>query len=179
MTRSKSLNQILLVLALMLIGHAAFGQSPQPPTSSAPSSPKSDTRVSSRSAESSKQSIGSPPVNKGFNDDVISACAAAVEDLKATRRLADALEEENAALKTRLDTERQTTALLAQLNETRKSETDSLRATVAAKNEAIAAKDAVIAAQDKLIEALKKKKSSPWKRLQDVLIGAAIFAILK
>lgn len=93
--------------------------------------------------------------------------------------MADALGSENAALKTRLDTEKQTTALLNELNETRKSETESLRSAIAAKNEALAAKDAVIASQDKLIAALNKKKASPWKRLQDVLIGAAIFAILK
>jgi hypothetical protein len=65
------------------------------------------------------------------------------------------------------------------LNETRKSENDALRAALAAKNETIAAKDAVIAGQDKLIDALKQKKTSPWKRLSDVLLGAAIFAILK
>jgi hypothetical protein len=113
------------------------------------------------------------------NSGLISACAAAVEDLKVTRVLVDALESENAAVKTRLGTEKQTTALLIELNETRKSETDSLRSTIAAKNEAIAAKDAVITSQDRLIEVLKKKKASPWKRLGDVLIGAAIFALLK
>ena len=78
-----------------------------------------------------------------------------------------------------METETRSTALLTELNETRKSETDALRETVAAKNEAIAAKDTVIASQDKLIETLKKKKSSPWKRLGDVLIGAALIAVLK
>ncbi len=58
-----------------------------------------------------------------------------------------------------------TTDLLTELDATRKSETDALRETVAAKNEAISAKDAVIVSQDKLIEALKKKKSSPWKTI--------------
>ncbi|MGH7784661.1 MAG: hypothetical protein ACREO5_12565, partial [Candidatus Binatia bacterium] len=110
---------------------------------------------------------------------LIGACAAAVDDLKAERVLADALSNENAELKTRLDTEKQTTALLKELNETRKNEADSLRQAVAAKNETIAAKDVVITSQDTLIEALKKKKISPWKRLQDVLIGAAIIAVLK
>lgn len=102
-----------------------------------------------------------------------------VEDLKATRVLVAALESENAALKTRIETEKQTNALLTELNETRKSETEALRGAVAAKNEAIAAKDAVIASQDKLIATLKHKKTSPWKRIGDVLIGAALFAILK
>jgi hypothetical protein len=89
------------------------------------------------------------------------------------------LENENAALSARLDTEKKATALLSELNESRKSETASLREALAAKNEAIAAKDAVIAAQEKLIDALKKKKTSPWKRLGDILIGAAVIAVLK
>ena len=104
---------------------------------------------------------------------------AAVEELAASRVLIDALESENAALKTRLGTEKQLTVVLTELNETRKSEADALRATVAAKNETIAAKDAVIAQQDKLVEALKGKKTSPWRRIGDLLIGAAIFAVLK
>jgi len=110
---------------------------------------------------------------------LIGACAAAVDDLKATRVLVESLTNESDALRTQLETEKQTTGLLTELNETRKTETDALRETVAAKNEAIVAKDAVIASQDTLIEALKKKKSSPWKRLGDVLIGAALFAVLK
>jgi septal ring factor EnvC (AmiA/AmiB activator) len=107
------------------------------------------------------------------------ACAAAAEDLQATRVLAEALESENRALKTRLETEKQTTALLLELNETRKSETESLRAAVAAKNETIAAKDAVIASQEKLIEALKTKKPSPWKRFLDVLVGVGVGVVLR
>jgi chromosome segregation ATPase len=101
---------------------------------------------------------------------------AAVEELAASRTLIDALEIENTSLKARLATERQ---MSAELNETRKSEADALRATVAAKNETIAAKDAVIAQQDKLVETLKGKKTSPWRRVADILIGAAIFAVLK
>ena len=47
------------------------------------------------------------------------------------------------------------------------------------KNEALAAKDAVIAGQDKLVNELRRRKTSPWKRLGDVLIGVAAAAILK
>jgi hypothetical protein len=154
--------------------------------------PKSDTGASSRSkteaepqinvaSTTERQSLsaqhGGKPQTK--ESGLINACAAAVGDLKATRVLVETLTDENAALKNRLDSEKQTAALLTELNATRKSETDALRETVAAKNEAIVAKDAVIASQDTLIEALKKKKSSPWKRLGDVLIGAALFAVLK
>jgi len=110
---------------------------------------------------------------------LINSCAAAAEDLARTRILADALERENALLKERLETEKRTSAVLLELNETRKAEAASLRETVAAKNETIIAKDGVIAAQDKLIETLKKKKTSPLKRLGDVLIGVALAAVLR
>ncbi|MEQ1604566.1 MAG: hypothetical protein ABL999_06830 [Pyrinomonadaceae bacterium] len=110
---------------------------------------------------------------------VLASCAAAVEELKASRILIDALEIENASLKTRLETEKQMTATLTEVNETRRSESDALRNAIAAKNETIAAKDAVITSQDKLVEALKKKKPSPWRRIGDILIGAAAIAVLK
>lgn len=97
----------------------------------------------------------------------------------AWRTLIDALENENASLKARHQTDQQMIDLLTELNETRKAEAEALRSTVAAKNEALTAKDAVIASQDKLIETLKRKKSSPWKRLGDVLIGIGIAVIFK
>ena len=68
--------------------------------------------------------------------------------------------------------------VLSELNETRKSESEALRSALAAKNETVTAKDAVIATQDKLIETLKRKKSSPWKRLDDVLIGVGLGVLL-
>jgi len=112
-------------------------------------------------------------------DELVSACNAAVEELRASRRLIELLDRENAMLLERLDTEKQTSALLVELNETRKAESDALRNVVAAKNETLFAKDAVIAGQDKLIETLRAKKSSPWKRFGDVLIGVAAGAILR
>jgi hypothetical protein len=105
---------------------------------------------------------------------LIASCAAAADELIASRKLIDALDAENAALKARLETEKQTTALLSELNETRRTENEALRSALTAKNDAIAAKDAVIASQDKLIETLKRKKSSPWKRVGDVLIGVGV-----
>jgi hypothetical protein len=68
---------------------------------------------------------------------------------------------------------------MKELIDTRRLETDDLRAALDAKNETIAAKDAVIDSQGKLIEKLKKNKVSPWRRIGDILIGAAVFAILK
>jgi septal ring factor EnvC (AmiA/AmiB activator) len=114
-----------------------------------------------------------------INHQLLKACAAAADELKASRELIDALELENTALKSRIETEKQTTALLGELNESRKSETEALRAALAAKNEALAAKDALIASQDKMIDTLKRKKSSPWRRVADVLIGIGLTAILK
>ncbi len=111
--------------------------------------------------------------------DIVSACSAAVDELKASRVLIHALDNESASLKSRLDTEKRTAAILVELNETRKSESDALRKAIEAKNETIAARDTVIATQDKLIDALKTKKPSPWRRLGDILIGAAAIAVLK
>lgn len=110
---------------------------------------------------------------------LIQACAAAVDELEKTRALVDALERENKAITERLETEKRTTALMQELIDTRRQESDSLRAAVDAKNETIAAKDAVIDSQGKLIATLKKNKSSPWRRIGDILIGAAVFAVLK
>lgn len=102
---------------------------------------------------------------------------AAVE-LQRSRLLIDALEGENAALNERLDTEKRATAILTELNETRKRETDALATVIAAKNETIAARDAVMTTQDKLIDALKKKKPSPFRRIGDILLGAAAAIVL-
>ena len=104
--------------------------------------------------------------------------AAAIE-LENTRTLVSALESENRAFSKRLEAEKQTAAILAELNETRKNENDALRNAIAAKNETIAAKDKVIDSQEKLVTALKGKKRSPLGRIGDILIGAAIFAVLK
>lgn len=104
--------------------------------------------------------------------------ATAVE-LSGTRELVTALENENRALTERLETEKKTTAILQELNQTRKNETNALRDALAAKNETILAQDKVIASQDKLVETLKNKKRSPLGRIGDILIGAAVFAVLK
>jgi hypothetical protein len=110
---------------------------------------------------------------------VIGACAAAAEELGEARKLVEALEKENGALNRRLETEKRTSALLADLGETRQTESDALQKALAAKNETITAKDETIRMQAALIENLKKKKTSPLKRLGDILLGAAVIAILK
>ncbi|HKX83941.1 MAG TPA: hypothetical protein VJL58_06975 [Pyrinomonadaceae bacterium] len=102
-----------------------------------------------------------------------------LDELQASRYLIAALEAENQTLKERLAIEKATTRLLAELNETRRSETEALRKALDAKNETIAAKDAAIAAQDKLIATLQGKKQSPWKRALDILIGVGVGAVLK
>src|SRR5260221_5984847 len=167
----KSLMITAAALVVMSSAPDARGQSPLQPTNSAQSSPNSGTDVKSRQ------------LAKGGRQEriaaVIGACMATAVELEKTRTMVTALESENTALKERLETEKRAAAILTELNETRKAESDALRATVTAKNETIAAKDAVIVSQDKLITALKQRKSSPWRRLGDVLIGVAVFAILK
>lgn len=104
--------------------------------------------------------------------------ATAVE-LEKTRVLVSSLENEIRVTTERLAAEKATTAILSELNETRRRESEALKATINAKNETIAAKDTVIASQDKLIEALKRKKPTVWRRLGDILLGAAAIAVLK
>lgn len=148
---------IAAMLVLAWLAPAAFPQQQPIPPTSAKSSPTPGIRAVRSDA----------------------ACAAAVDELIATRQLAAALDEENAALAKRLETEKQTTTLLRELNETRKNENAALGEALSAKNQTIAARDAVIATQDRLIGQLKQKRPSPWRRLGDILIGAAIAAAVR
>lgn len=183
----KSLIGTALALVATQWVPAALGQSPQPPPSSVQSSPRSGTDANKK-VTSSEFGVPSKKIKK-FSDltrnpepgtrNIIPACMATAVELEQTRVLVLALESENHALAERLDTEKRTTVVLTELNETRKSEAEALRSVVTAKNETISAKTAVIGAQDKLIETLKKKKTSPWRRVGDILIGAAVFAIFK
>jgi hypothetical protein len=99
--------------------------------------------------------------------------------LTASRRLVELLERESELLKERLETEKRTSSLLIELSESRRAENEALQNAIAAKNETITAKDAVVESQGKLIDVLKKRRSSPWKRLGDVLIGVAAATILR
>lgn len=175
MNNFKYLIAPLTLLAALSTTPAAFAQAPQPPPTSAKSSPASATRAGKSDGLSRSGARDSEPAATNL----INACAAAADELKATRQLVTAVESENAALKIRLQTEKQTTALLLELNETRRTETEALRLALTAKTETITAKDAVIASQDKLVETLKRKRTSPWKRLTDILIGVGITAIIK
>src|SRR5688572_26172165 len=168
---SKLLPAMLVVMLSVL---AASAQQPQPPTKSVESSQRSGTGAT-------EIRVTPSGVQDGTRKRVTltEACNAAVDELKASRILIDALETENTALKSRFETEKRANALLAELNETRRAENEALKATVTAKNETIAAKDAAIAAQDKLIGTLKTKKRSIWSRIADIAIGAALGAVLK
>jgi len=79
----------------------------------------------------------------------------------------------------RLETEKRASAVFAQLDAARRSEAGALRQAIAAGERVIAAKNGEIAARDKLIDELRRRRSSPWRRLGDILIGAAVTAILK
>ena len=134
----KNLTLIAAMLAATLPPLAVNGQSQQQTPNSAKSSSSSATRAS----------------------DATAACMATAVELEKTRAFAASLETENRVLTERLATEKAATALLTELNQSRRAESEALKNTVAAKNETIAAKDSVIASQDKLVEALKKKKPS-------------------
>ncbi|MBL8180250.1 MAG: hypothetical protein JNL64_01425 [Blastocatellia bacterium] len=121
----------------------------------------------------------SPPSATVANRDaVLAACANAARDLAATRKLVAALDDENKALNERLATERQLTTTLAELNATRKSESEALRTAITAKDETIAAKNSAIDAQAKLIENLKRKRTSILGRISGVIAGAAVALLL-
>ena len=140
------------------------------PAPSATSSPGSDTRaVSEQTAASTTRK----------SSDVNAACMAAAIELEKTRALTEALESENSLLKDRLASEKQMVSLLSEVATTRAAEAAALRSAIDAKNETIKAKDAVITAQDDLVNALKTKRPSPWRRIGDILIGAAAIAVLK
>jgi hypothetical protein len=162
------------MLVVMSSGLAAFGQQPQQQKTSAENSRSSDTGVSEVRVTPSGVRNGTAKAVT-----LTAACNAAADELRASRILIDALETENAALRSRLETEKRANELLVELNETRRAENDALKSTVAAKNETILAKDAAIAAQEKLIEHLKGKKRSAWARIADILLGAGVIAVLK
>ena len=163
-----------VLLGVMSSVPALSAQSTPQPTNSAPGSRTSDTR-----AISAAERVSSPTVREGSDQDATRACAAAVAELEASRRLIDLLERENQLIRTRLETETRTTAILTELNASRNAESEALRMALAAKTETLVAKDEVIASQQKLIDALKTKKSSPWKRLGDILIGVAAGALIR
>ncbi|MEQ1762225.1 MAG: hypothetical protein ABL984_03665 [Pyrinomonadaceae bacterium] len=175
---------MLVLLGVMLSVPGGYAQSTPPPTNSALGSPRSDTRADVGTA--SKRLGGATPEGQspsahhgGKPQEVIKACSAAVAELEASRRLIDLLERENRLLKDRLETETSTTAILAELNASRKAENETLKTALSAKSETLAAKDEVIASQQKLIDTLKAKKSSPWKRFGDILIGVAAGLVLR
>ena len=162
---------IPVMLVVMSSAHVTSGQQPQPQKKSVESSPSSGTVVEER---------GRPrPQFSRSVDNILSACNAAADELRASRILIDALETENTALRSRLENEKRANELLIELNETRRVENEALKSAVTAKNETIAAKDAAITAQQKLIEHLKPKNRSPWARIADILLGAGVIAILK
>ncbi|HMU32872.1 MAG TPA: hypothetical protein PKC89_03315 [Pyrinomonadaceae bacterium] len=159
----RNLKGLVLMFALLVIAlsvQGAHAQSTQTPTNSAAGSKSSGTAAKN---------------DRGL----VAACADAAEELAATREANAALEKENAALGARLSDEKKLNALLTELNETRRTESEALRRTIEAKNETIAAKDAAIKAQDELIAKLRTKRSSPWKRIGDILIGVGAAVLLK
>src|SRR5438874_1114206 len=111
----KSLMITAAMLAVMSSVQSVHAQSPQPPPSSAQSSPSSaipaDKTVESR--ESGVRSRTKTPAHDSRlpTPDLIPACMATAVELEKTRALAAALENENRALKEGLEIEKRLTVL--------------------------------------------------------------------
>ena len=189
MNSSKLSTLLSILLALTWAVLAASAQQPPPPPTSAANSPSSDTGASKSNSyafrhepDATNAQPAPAPLRRSITpkgETLTAACNAAADELKATRTLVSGLESENAALKQRLETEQRITALLTELDQTRTREAEALRSTIASQSATIQAKDSVLAAQDKLITELRRKKSSPWKRVMDVLIGVGVGAMLR
>lgn len=104
---------------------------------------------------------------------------AAAVDLESTRELAAELDKKSELLTERLRSEENANGLAAEMIRTQASAISSLKDAIKAKDDAAGSKDAVIAAQEKLIESLRRKRSSPWSRIRDILIGAGAVLIFK
>lgn len=163
MKNYKNLSLILTLLAAASVAPDVSGQSNPVRPSSAKSS-----RISAIPAQNERPTA-----------EITAACSAAADELLETRRLVEALDFENAALVKRLETEREISSLLKKAGDAREAEAAALRSALAAKEETIAAKEAVIENRQQMIEVLKKKSNSPLRRIADLLIGAAVFAVLK
>lgn len=164
MNSLKNWTKALILPAMLGFVLSASAQSPQMPTNSAGGSPDSATNAERR---------------KTKNDAALAACAAAADELAAARNLIELLEKNRQLLEARLETEKRIADLALQLAESRRLETMALRQAADAREETIAALAARIEAQEKMIADLKKRKTSVWKRLGDVMIGVAAGAILR
>lgn len=83
------------------------------------------------------------------------------------------------ALGGRVETEKEKSAVLTELAESRRREAESYKSANDALKTAIDAKNQIIANKDKEIEILKKKKSSLFDGLKKIAVGVAIGAVVK
>lgn len=145
---SRSIRRCAMLTMLLLIGSVAGGWSGPTilaQTSSAPNSPNSAI-----------------PVDDGFRR----ACAEAVEELRAARRVIQARGIETQLLGEMIQLEREISAGLKDL---RKLDADQIEQL----NKALAAKDRVIAAYEAEIAVLKKQRWGFWKKAQVIAVGIA------
>lgn len=154
----------LILHAILSTAQGVSGQSRQTQPNSAENLPSSATHAANRKTET---------------DAALAACSNAADELAAARELNALLEEQRQLLKNRLEAEKQIAGLALELAESRRLETEALRRTADAKDEAIAALRERIALQEKMIAGLGRRKTSIWRRLGDVMIGIAAGAILK
>lgn len=129
----------------------------QAQTSYVPSLPISDTRAPEPSAT---------PPQTGDDTQLRRACAEAVEELRAGRKLLASQDVEIRLQGELLALEKEISAGLKNLRNLDESEKQALRA-------ALDAKDRQIAALDAVIVELKKRRFTFWKKIKTFAVGAA------
>lgn len=133
------------LLIIITASGSSRGQTTPTPTPSAASSPTSDTRA---------------------NDDALRrACAEAVEELKAARRLIDARQIEVQRYEDLLKLEQEIKAKMRDIANLSEAEKAELR-------KAIDAKDRQVAALEAAIVVLKANRWSTWKWIKAAAVGA-------
>lgn len=113
----------------------------------------------------------SPNSDTRANEALLRACAEAVEELRAARKLIDARGVEIRRYDELLRLEREISAKAKAINELSEMERAELR-------KALMAKDAQIAALEAAIVVLKKERSTVWKTVKNIGLGVAAGIIL-
>lgn len=150
MKSSGSITRLAVILVMLVLSMIAFDVSPG-----------ATVRAQTLSAANSQ-----PSATPADDAALRRACAEAVDELKAARKL---LEKQDIEIKLQaemLDLEQKINAGLKDLRTLDEAEKLSLR-------DAIAAKDRVIASQEAAIAALKKNRWTFWKNAKAVTLGVA------
>lgn len=117
-----------------------------------------------QSSQPSAIPAATPELNR--DDGLRRACAEAVEELRAARRLIEAMDRELKSAREVIRLEREISEGLRRLDSMSAAETAELR-------KALEAKDRVIAAYEAEIAVLKRQRASFWKKAKIAIVAAA------